>query len=230
MGERFLQIGCYDRALLAGLASKVGLSGTAAVAALARNYKDRKPYSGTWWGTQPAKNPVPKREVAWVGTPLVREAVVRALGDRAPAVRQAAVTALVAWSDPDTLGPLVERYRIETDPDARLVQLNGAHMGDELTWEPLSALTLCGPVATDEEVRNRIAAALEALCLLVTNRSATLAETGHSTFQPTAEDPAVAVIIDEEKNPKGTRIFGAVARELRDRRFMKIISLASEVV
>jgi DNA segregation ATPase FtsK/SpoIIIE-like protein len=77
------------------------------------------------------------------------------------------------------------------------VQLNGAHMGDELTWEPVSALTLCGPVATDEEVRNRIAAALEALCLLVTNRSATLAETGHSTFQPTAEDPAVAVIIDE---------------------------------
>ena len=34
--------------------------------------------------------------------------------------------------------------------DARMVQLNGAHMGDELTWEPLSALTLCGPVATDE--------------------------------------------------------------------------------
>ena len=36
--------------------------------------------------------------------------------------------------------------------DARLVQFNGAHMGDELTWEPLSALTLCGPVATDEEL------------------------------------------------------------------------------
>lgn len=34
MGERFLQIGCHDRALLAGLAAKVGLSGTAAVAAL----------------------------------------------------------------------------------------------------------------------------------------------------------------------------------------------------
>jgi hypothetical protein len=50
-----------------------------------------------------------------------------------------------------------------------MVQLNGAHMGDELTWEPLSALTLCGPVATDEEVRNNIAEALSALCLLVTN-------------------------------------------------------------
>ena len=81
--------------------------------------------------------------------------------------------------------------------DARLVQLNGAHMGDETVWEPLSALTLCGPVATDEAVRSNIAEALAALCLLVTNRSATLAETGHSTFQPTADDPAVGIVIDE---------------------------------
>jgi large subunit ribosomal protein L14 len=43
-------------------------------------------------------------------------------------------------------------------------------------------------------------------------------------------DSNAAVIIDDEKNPKGTRIFGAVARELRDKGFMKIISLASEVV
>jgi hypothetical protein len=89
------------------------------------------------------------------------------------------------------------REKITRCADARLVQFNGAHMGDELTWEPLSALTLCGPVATDEELCSRIAAALSALCLLVTNRSATLTETGHSTFQPTAEDPAVGVVIDE---------------------------------
>lgn len=43
-------------------------------------------------------------------------------------------------------------------------------------------------------------------------------------------DSNAVVIIDDEKNPKGTRIFGAVARELRDRNFMKIVSLASEVV
>lgn len=43
-------------------------------------------------------------------------------------------------------------------------------------------------------------------------------------------DRNAMVIIDNDKNPKGTRIFGAVARELRDRSFMKIISLASEVV
>ena len=76
-------------------------------------------------------------------------------------------------------------------------QLNGAHMGDETVWAPLSALTLCGPVATDETIRNKIGKALEALCLLVTQRTATLAETGHSTFQPTEDDPAVIIFIDE---------------------------------
>ena len=39
-----------------------------------------------------------------------------------------------------------------------------------------------------------------------------------------------AVIIDDNGNPKGTRIFGPVARELRDRNFMKIVSLAPEVL
>jgi large subunit ribosomal protein L14 len=43
-------------------------------------------------------------------------------------------------------------------------------------------------------------------------------------------DHNAAVVIDKENNPRGTRIFGAVARELRDKNFMKIVSLASEVV
>jgi len=43
-------------------------------------------------------------------------------------------------------------------------------------------------------------------------------------------DANAAVIIDDEKNPKGTRIFGPVARELRDKGFMKIVSLAPEVL
>jgi large subunit ribosomal protein L14 len=43
-------------------------------------------------------------------------------------------------------------------------------------------------------------------------------------------DNNAVVLIDKDNNPRGTRIFGAVARELRDRRFMKIVSLASEVV
>jgi large subunit ribosomal protein L14 len=43
-------------------------------------------------------------------------------------------------------------------------------------------------------------------------------------------DENAAVLINEQKNPRGTRIFGPVARELRDRDFMKIISLAPEVL
>lgn len=43
-------------------------------------------------------------------------------------------------------------------------------------------------------------------------------------------DRNAVVILDNELNPKGTRIFGAVARELRQKNFMKIISLAPEVV
>ncbi len=43
-------------------------------------------------------------------------------------------------------------------------------------------------------------------------------------------DSNAAVIIDKDKNPRGTRIFGAVARELRDKNYMKIVSLANEVI
>ncbi len=43
-------------------------------------------------------------------------------------------------------------------------------------------------------------------------------------------DENAAVIVDDYKGPKGTRIFGPVARELRDKGFMKIVSLAQEVV
>ena len=43
-------------------------------------------------------------------------------------------------------------------------------------------------------------------------------------------DDNAAVLVKEDKNPQGTRIFGPVARELRDRDFMKILSLAPEVL
>jgi large subunit ribosomal protein L14 len=56
----------------------------------------------------------------------------------------------------------------------------------------------------------------------------------HNTRRPDGSyvrfDRNALVIIDAEGNPRGTRIFGAVARELRERNFMKIISLAQEVV
>ena len=43
-------------------------------------------------------------------------------------------------------------------------------------------------------------------------------------------DENAAVLIKDDKNPRGTRIFGPVARELRDKEFMKILSLAPEVI
>jgi large subunit ribosomal protein L14 len=43
-------------------------------------------------------------------------------------------------------------------------------------------------------------------------------------------DENAAVILADDRNPKGTRIFGPVARELRDRQYMKIVSLAPEVI
>ena len=43
-------------------------------------------------------------------------------------------------------------------------------------------------------------------------------------------DKNALVVIDKDGNPRGTRIFGAVARELREKNFMKIVSLAEEVV
>jgi len=43
-------------------------------------------------------------------------------------------------------------------------------------------------------------------------------------------DSNAAVLIDPQRNPRGTRVFGPVARELRDKNFIKIVSLAPEVV
>ena len=63
-------------------------------------------------------------------------------------------------------------------------------------------------------------------CVVVRTRHPTLRKDGsYVRF-----DNNAAVVIDAENNPRGTRIFGAVARELRDKNFMKIVSLAPEVL
>ena len=53
---------------------------------------------------------------------------------------------------------------------------------------------------------------------------------GRSDGTYIAFDENAAVLIDAQNNPRGTRIFGPVARELRERNFMKIVSLAPEVL
>jgi putative membrane-bound dehydrogenase-like protein len=89
------------------------------VETLARVYKDRKPYAGTWWGTQPAGRNPPAREVTWEGTPLVRDAILTALTDPDDSVRKAAVAALIEMKDPDTLEPIVKHYAAEKETSTR---------------------------------------------------------------------------------------------------------------
>ena len=63
---------------------------------------------------------------------------------------------------------------------------------------------------------------------------AVVVRTAHPTRRPDGSyikfDRSAVVIINDEGEPRGTRIFGAVARELREKGYMKIVSLASEVV
>lgn len=63
---------------------------------------------------------------------------------------------------------------------------------------------------------------------------AVIVRTKHQIRRPDGSyirfDDNAAVIIDAQLNPKGTRIFGPVARELREKQFMKIVSLAPEVL
>ncbi len=63
---------------------------------------------------------------------------------------------------------------------------------------------------------------------------AVIVRTKKSTRRPDGSyvkfDSNAVVLINDDGNPRGTRIFGAVARELRDKNYMKIVSLASEVI
>jgi putative membrane-bound dehydrogenase-like protein len=90
-----------------------------AVADLARVYRDRKPYAGGWWGTQPAAHDPPPREVDWEGTPAVREAVLAALTDTDANVRKEASLGLLAVKDPATLEPLEKQFASEKDVNTR---------------------------------------------------------------------------------------------------------------
>jgi putative membrane-bound dehydrogenase-like protein len=90
-----------------------------AVQVLARVHHDRKPYASTWWGTQPAGQKPPARDVAWAGTALVRQALLEALADPAMKVRKAAVAGLIDMKDPATLGPIIERFGKEADLQTR---------------------------------------------------------------------------------------------------------------
>ena len=90
-----------------------------------------------------------------------------------------------------------------------------AHIGDIIVATVKSS-TNGGAVKTSDIVK---------AVIVRTTRSIQRADGSSIKF-----DDNAAVIIDAEKNPKGTRIFGPVARELRDKQFTKIVSLAPEVL
>ncbi len=92
----------------------------AAVAAIAPLQKQAKPWEPAptdlqWWGTRPAVNPAPTKEVAWAGTNAVTEAMRGALNDEDTAVRHAAVQGLRYAPDASVAGRLQQMF--ETDRD-----------------------------------------------------------------------------------------------------------------
>jgi hypothetical protein len=147
------------------------------------------PYAGWFPAEATIRDPVPVGIIPETGDPMTLT-LFDEIGAKAIGVHGA------TGSGKSTLLNGV-RERVTAMTDAALVQLNGAHMGDELTWEPLAAATACGPAASDEDVRDKILAVLGWAQQLVTDRSATLAQTGHSVFQPTPDDPAYVLMVDE---------------------------------
>ncbi len=90
-----------------------------------------------------------------------------------------------------------------------------AHVGDVIVAAVKDALPNMGVKKSD------------VVKAVVVRTKATLRrETGNSI----RFDDNAAVLINEDRNPRGTRVFGPVARELRDRNFTKIVSLAPEVI
>jgi len=90
-----------------------------------------------------------------------------------------------------------------------------AHIGD-LIIASVKDATPGGVVKKGDVVR----------CVIVRTRRSTRRKDGsYITF-----DENAAVLVKDDKSPRGTRIFGPVARELRDRDYMKIVSLAPEVI
>jgi len=90
-----------------------------------------------------------------------------------------------------------------------------AHVGDVIVATVKDALPIMG-VKKSEVVK----------AVIVRTKATLRRNTGNSI----RFDDNAAVLINDDKNPKGTRVFGPVARELRDKNYTKIVSLAPEVI
>jgi putative membrane-bound dehydrogenase-like protein len=103
-------------------------------------------YAGTWWGTQPVKNPPPKNSVAYAATPVAIEALTAALADSDPTVGLAAAKALGQGIGPEALPALRARLATESDPTVRrqLIETLGVQKDPE-------ALHVFTKIALDEK-------------------------------------------------------------------------------
>ena len=99
-----------------------------------------------------------------------------------------------------------------------------AHVGDTIVATVKQATPQGAVKKVYDEFNQRIGEVVTAVVVR------TKKQFGRDDGTSIAFDENAAVLIDAANNPRGTRIFGPVARELRDRNFMKIVSLAPEVL
>jgi large subunit ribosomal protein L14 len=116
------------------------------------------------------------------------------------------------------------RLDVADNTDAKELYCIKVLGGSRKRWARIGDVVVCsvkGVIAGSDFKKGAVVRAVIVRCKQPTRRE----DGSYVRF-----DSNAAVIVDNDQNPRGTRIFGAVARELRERNFMKIISLAAEVV
>jgi large subunit ribosomal protein L14 len=126
--------------------------------------------------------------------------------------------------DEETMIQMQTRLDVADNTGAKELYCIKVLGGSRKRWARIGDVVVCsvkGVIAGSDFKKGAVVRAVIVRCKQPTRRD----DGSYVRF-----DSNAAVIIDNDQNPRGTRIFGAVARELRERNFMKIISLAAEVV
>jgi putative membrane-bound dehydrogenase-like protein len=86
---------------------------------LAQGHRKTPPWDGRWWGTRPTRGRPPAKSVDWEGTEVVLRTIRDALADPLPAIRTAAVAAVIETGDRQSLSALRQRFTEEPDSEVR---------------------------------------------------------------------------------------------------------------
>ncbi|MCI0747629.1 MAG: HEAT repeat domain-containing protein [Verrucomicrobia subdivision 3 bacterium] len=127
----------YDERLVAALSSIVAEeengtdSRALALRLLAELHRKRPEWKGEWWAYHPVKSPPPEKTVEWAGTPVVLQALRRALEDEKQAMRHAAVEGIRVANDADSSRKLRDMFTSEAHPELKraIIETLGA-IGD----------------------------------------------------------------------------------------------------